>query len=176
EHAGLHTIGMDLKARDEVVSAASLAAFIGRHAPDVDVDELAGAPEAAIVVRRVEALKTLVRVGAIDGASESATDKTSLDADIRLLMDPTSTSPGSAVAMRTYAGDGSAKGVTVTATHLETGRRVSCVTDREGIGHVKLAWPGAWRMEFHKVTAPTDEAGWMIESSTVTFEVREVAP
>lgn len=172
QHDGLQVIGVDLEPRTEAVSGEALAAFVEAHAPGV----AAPAAEAELEVRRVESFKTYVRVGAVAGAREPASEKTALQVDLRTLMDPTAMPAGSTLAFRAYVKGGSVPGAHVTATHLESGRTRTDVADGSGIGSVKLPWPGAWRLEFHDVRAPADDEPWTIYSSALTFEVREARP
>lgn len=170
QHVGLQMIGMDAAAREETVDGESFGRFLAANAPDV------GVAEGPQTVRRVESFKTFVRVGEIRGASETATDKTALKADIRTIMDPTAIRAGSTLAFRAYVEGRSVSGARVKATHLATGLEVWDIADGSGIGRVDLPEPGAWRLEFHDVRPATDTAPVTIHSAVLTFDVREARP
>lgn len=168
QHDGLAVIGIDLKPREVEMSGAQLGA-LSDAAGGVATDDV-------VTVTHVESFKAYVRVGDLRGAQESATEKTSLQVDLRTLMDPSAMRAGSTLAFRAYVEGRSAAGANVVATHLATGERRADVADDSGIGHVVLDQPGAWRLEFHDLRPPKDDDGWRLYSSTLTFEIKEARP
>jgi hypothetical protein len=165
---GVGLVGVDLHRREEETDLRALRGFVaqrGRVAGELPPGD------GPLRLDRVESFKAVLRIGAPEAAAgaSAATSKTGQRVEIRLLMDPSVSSPGSDVAVRAYVNGSGASGARVIATHASSGvvREVRC--DGSGIGHFGLHAGGAWRVEMHELRR--EEERWVLYSGAVTFEV-----
>lgn len=185
DEPGVLLLGVDLAPVDETVSAGSFASFLERVLPATRRGALDGLlrtddVEGAVVVRRVESCKALVRVEGGDAEPVSiATSKTGQVVEIRPLMDPTAIVPGSDLAVRVYSRvPGPADGLVI-ATNVTTGEIVRAPTNGTSLVVVPIGGAGRWRLEFHAVEPLEAAAGtegdgaaeWAVHTATLTFDV-----
>jgi hypothetical protein len=105
------------------------------------------------------------------GGDSSPVGKTGQAVEIRSLMDPTVTPPGSDVALRAFSDGGKVAGAHLTARHIQSGRVQELTTNTEGIANLHISDAGLWRIEFHRATklAGDPEAEWELRTATLTF-------
>lgn len=169
--AGATMVGAQLAPRVEIVEVAKLAELLvregaataeGASAAAEKLLREAGAGDAlAVRVKLVECAQAVIR--AADGRTERisspvALAKAGLEAEIRLLMDPTALVTPTDLGVRLYAGYKSCENQRVRATNLTTGATAEAVTDEGGIADLRLDERGAWRIEFARAQAAPDDA------------------
>jgi hypothetical protein len=176
--SGVTLVAADRKPRIEEVTPRELRAFLrSRLGPKtLPAASLGSKDEPALRVRRLESSKLLVRVLGDEGwlpNSATAQSKTGQRVEIRPLGDPTSVKVRTDMPLRIYVPNPRKVGTKVIARHLESGKRQTFLTDREGTGHFTVNAPGVWLVEVHHARRLVDdpEADWELHTATLTFEV-----
>ncbi len=169
---GCAVIGADFAPRIEILAAADWAVFLKTRS-SAPPPELGAAPAR---VRRIESCKTILR--AAPGGDDSAVSKTGQAVEIRSLMDPTATPPGSDVALRAFVDGNKVAGAHLIARHIESGRTQDLITNPEGIANLRITDAGPWHIEFHRATrlAGDAEADWELRTATLTFKAPVALP
>lgn len=184
--AGATMVGAQLGARVERVGGEDVGDLLvregaatadGAPAAAKQLLEDGGAPAGEPVrVKLVECAQAVIR--AADGRTERmsspvALAKAGLEAEIRLLMDPTALVAPTDVGVRLYAGFASREGQRVRATNLTTGATVEAVSGEGGIASLSLEERGVWRIEFARAEAAADDddADIVIWTCSLGFEM-----
>lgn len=187
---GVAMTGCDFTPRVERIPATELLAFLKASLTTQAYDELALSLPAQgdVRVRRIETVKTLLRIDAVPLSGEqgdpvvlpdtqTATTKVGQVNEIRFSFDPTNTPIGSDVAFRVFANyDKAAKArVTVACDEAKFSQQIE--SDGSGTAKFTLAHAGAWRVEFHHAKALKDDpdADLVLSSATVTFHTTKEA-
>lgn len=178
ERAGVTMIGLDLRPRVETLTGAEFEAFIAAKvaAEALPAGRAKAAADAQVRVRRIESMKSLMRVRNERGEAppaQVAQSKAGQAAELRLMLDPTVGRVGSDVAVRAYVAGDKRPAARVIVQREGDAKAVEFVTDPTGSGHFRVTEAGRWRVEFSHVEALKDdpEAEWAIYTATLTFEV-----
>ncbi len=193
---GAVMIGLECEPVIKTFTANQLRAFIKERAPAFSA--MAIPEKDDIRVRVVRCAKALVRID--DGRTEGMPSPIPLSRagqrnEIRLSGDPTALdlSNGEAeIPLRLYADSHSRKGVTFTATNIDTHQRTVVDVDEYGSGSLVVNAAGVWRVEFHYLInvrendpgpqgdgdaeENEDAVDFELHSATLTFMVDEGAP
>jgi hypothetical protein len=168
DSSGIAVIGVDLAPRTDTLALADLNAFITQKG------RLNGPlPERGPVrVRRVESAKTIVRAGDIgkESGGTEANGKTGQKVELRPIMDPAVTPPGSDIAIRAYILGAGAGGARLIATHTATGQTQEIACDGGGYCNLRITARGEWRVEMHELRAGDEHGLLILYSATLTFE------
>lgn len=165
---GVALIGLDLRPREGWASGPRWASRLRKLGIEFSTED-------KVWVREHRSAAVLVRSLGSDPdpeASQAATAKTGLDAEIRCLMDPTTLVPGSDLAFRVFDNGAAIPRAAVTATSEQTGRSQTVRCDDTGIGHVRIDAGGMWRLEFQHADELPGRAGWKLIVGSLNFEVR----
>jgi hypothetical protein len=165
---GVALIGLDLRPREGWASGPQWASRLRKLGIELSSGE-------KVWIREHRSAAVLVRSLGSDPdpeASQAATAKTGLDAEIRALMDPTTLVPGSDLAFRVFDNGAAIPRAGVVATSERTGRTQTVRCDDSGIGHVRIEAGGVWRLEFQHAQELPDRAGWKLIVGSLNFEVR----
>jgi hypothetical protein len=133
--------------------------------------------EGSVRVRRLESLKLVTRVRGRDTdekqPSAIAMSKTAQHAEIRLISDPTTLTPGADLPLRLYADGAAIRHGVVIAEHVPTKTRQRVVADRGGIATLRSVQAGAWRLSVQVLRPAIDPTeprlDWFV--GAVSFEV-----
>lgn len=165
---GVALIGLDLRPREGWATGPQWASRLRTLGIELSVGD-------KVWIREHRSAAVLVRSLGSDPdpeASQAATAKTGLDAEIRALMDPTTLVPGSDLAFRVFDNGAAIPRAVVVATSERTGRTQTVSCDDSGIGHVRIEAGGVWRLEFQHARELPDRPGWKLIVGSLNFEVR----
>lgn len=173
--AGVALVGCDLVPSSEMWTADQANAF-ARVCGEEDL-----CFKDNILVHHSISAACLTQVAAAPGdqarfrSNTAATGKSGQASEIRPLMDPLAIEGGD-LAFRVYVGGEAVPRAAIRAVHVESGVVQSVQADAKGIGVVRVDLPGAWRLEFHTITAIPDSQveSWQATSCTLTFSARGV--
>jgi hypothetical protein len=131
----------------------------------------AALPEASARVKMQleRGAKTLVRVGE-SGASETSISKTTLNAELRPLLDPTILRAGGDLPLRFHRHGEGVEAARIVALERDSGTRLETVTDAHGGARLTLPRAGEWVLIGWTVRAPDGEhPDWVVTIATLTF-------
>lgn len=168
EESGVAAIGLDLRPREGWADGPLWERRLRQLGAEVP-------SQGRVWVREHRSATALVRSFGSDPdpeASQAATAKTGLDAEIRALMDPTTVPLGADLAFRVFDNGAAIPGAVVRATSERTGQTQTLLCDSSGIGHVRIAAAGVWRLEFQHIEPLADRPGWRLIVGSLNFEVR----
>ena len=170
-----------VEAQPEILrySAAELAALQSSlprpdGSADRDRSPRGAANDNIIRVRRLRVMKA---VAAPPPGGNSATavvvSKFGQSAEIRLLSDPGRLFAGADLPLRLYAENTAVGGGVIRAFPPDGSPPIAATVDRGGIGHLRLAVAGLWRVEFHDLRRAVDDpdADWIWSTATLTFDI-----
>src|SRR5690606_2967518 len=147
-----------------------------RAAAEKLVQEAGAADARAVRVKFVECAQAVIR--AADGRTERisspvALAKAGLEAEIRLLLDPTALIAPTDIGVRLYAGYRSCDNQRVQATNLTTGATAEAISGEGGLATLSLAERGVWRIEFAcaQAAGDDDDADITISTCSLGFEM-----
>lgn len=178
ERAGVTMIGLDLRPRVETLTGAEFEALLAAKvaAEALPAGRTKAAPDAKVRVRRIESMKSLMRVRNDRGEAppaQVAQSKAGQAAELRLMLDPTVGRVGSDVAVRAYVAGDKRPAARVIVRREGDEKATEFTTDPTGSGYFRVLAAGRWRVEFTHAEPLKDdpEAEWAVYTATLTFEV-----
>ncbi|MBC7771623.1 MAG: hypothetical protein H7210_03935 [Pyrinomonadaceae bacterium] len=174
---GVAMAGCDFSPRVERVPAAELLAFLKASlTPQAYDDVVPSLPaQGDVRVRRIETVKTMLRIAADDPAAvpdtQTASSKIGQVNEVRFTFDPTVTPIGSDAVFRLFANYDKAANARVTVACDQARFSQQIQSDGSGTARFTIAHEGMWRIEFHHVKALQNDpdVDVVLSSATVTF-------